>query len=74
MIDFGEINNAIAAQIFYDMFDDFCACNYCNNDEWLPFVCEYRDECPLEETKENKYRCWLQMIKHYDDKNAILGK
>lgn len=72
MIDFGEINNAIAAQIFYDMFDDFCACNYCNNDEWLPFVCDYRDECPLEETKENKYRCWLQMIKHYDDKMQYL--
>lgn len=74
MIDFGEIYNAIAAQILYDMFDDFCACNYYNNDEWLPLVCDYREECPLQETEENKYRCWLQMMKHYDDKNAILGK
>lgn len=62
------------ANILYELFDDFCACNYCNNDEWLPYVCDYRDECPLEETKENKYTCWLQMIKHYDDKKSILER
>ena len=44
MIDFRELNSAIAAQIFYDMFNDSCACNHCNNDEWLPYVCDYRDE------------------------------
>lgn len=66
-----NLNEQYVAKILYELFNDFCACNYCNNDEWLPFVCDYREDCPLEENQENKYRCWEQFIKHCEDKKFI---
>lgn len=58
------------AQILYDIFNDSCACNYNRNDEWLPDVCDNRDDCMFSEkcTKDNLY-CWKQFLKHYDERN-----
>ena len=41
------------ADILADLFGDDCACNFNGTDEWLPFVCDYRDtECPNPKKKK----------------------
>ncbi len=38
-----------------------CACNFNDNDEWLPMVCDFRDTvCP----NPGGVACWEQYLKH----------
>ena len=55
------------AQMFFDFTGDKCPCNFNNNDEWLPSVCEYEAEgkCP---DPEDVLGCWKQYIKHYGER------
>lgn len=50
------------AEMLAEQFYDKCPCNYNNNDEWLPYVCELTDECP---NPKDPLGCWKQYIKHY---------
>lgn len=52
------------ARMFYDFTGDKCPCNFNDNDEWLPAVCEYEaeGECP---DPEGVLSCWKQYIKHW---------
>lgn len=59
------------ASILHELFGDSFACNYCNNDEWLPYVCDYRDDCPL--TFDDDLLCWKQYLKHLDKKDDVLN-
>lgn len=54
------------AQILYEQFGDCCACNYNDNDEWLPLVCDDGDTC--EKNKTDKLYCWKQLLKHYSER------
>ena len=55
------------AKMFFDFAGDKCPCNYNDNDEWLPLVCEYEAEgkCP---DPEDVLGCWKQYIKHYGER------
>lgn len=53
------------AEMLSEQFYDRCPCNYNNNDEWLPYVCELTDECP---NPKDPLGCWKQYIKHYGRK------
>ena len=50
------------AEMLRAMFDDDSACNYNGNDEWLPLVCEFSDECPM---PKERLGCWKQFVKHF---------
>ena len=43
-----------------ELFDDTCACNYNDIDEWLPSKCELLDSCP----NPVGVACWEQYLKH----------
>lgn len=47
--------------ILAELFD--VPCNFSPIDEWLPYLCEYGNECNCEYEK-----CWEQFFKHYDKK------
>ena len=52
-------NNHEVACIIADLLGDTCACNFNNNDEWLPEKCDFAErECP------NVVACWEQFLKH----------
>lgn len=55
------------AQMFLDFTGDKCPCNFNDNDEWLPLVCEYEAEgkCP---DPDDMLGCWKQYIKHYGER------
>lgn len=55
-----EWNNHTVACLLADMFDDPCACNYNDIDEWLPKKCEVIDSCP----NPVGVACWEQFLKH----------
>lgn len=55
-----EWNNHTVACLLADMFDDSCACNYNDIDEWLPRKCEVIDSCP----NPVGVACWEQYLKH----------
>lgn len=56
----GEWSMEEVAELLAELFDDECACNYNDIDEWLPDVCDYSEiECPVEGN-----RCWIQFLKH----------
>jgi hypothetical protein len=49
------------AVILANAFGDDCACNFNDNDEWLPMVCDFRDTvCP----NPCGVACWEQYLKH----------
>lgn len=50
--------------ILADLFD--VPCNFSPIDEWLPYLCEYGNECNCEYKK-----CWEQFFKHYDKKELV---
>ena len=58
------------AQLLCDMHGDDCACNYNGNDEWLPFVCDHCDECPI---PAEHLACWKQYLIHLHEKERILS-
>ena len=54
-------NNHQVACLLADMFGDNCACNYNGIDEWLPKLCDFKDNCcpnPI------GVACWEQFLKH----------
>ena len=55
-----EWNNHIVACLLAELFNDTCACNYNNIDEWLPEKCELLDSCP----NPAGVACWEQFLKH----------
>lgn len=55
-----EWNNHTVACLLAELFDDTCACNYNDIDEWLPERCELLDSCP----KPGGVACWEQFLKH----------
>ena len=57
------------ACIITELFGDDCACNFNENDEWLPYVCDFADTCchyPV------GVACWEQYLKHIDKKGDRL--
>ena len=58
------------ATILLNTFNDTCACNYNCNDEWLPYVCDFQEECP--NPPNDSLACWKQFLKHYQKRNQIL--
>lgn len=59
-------DGAEVAQILYEQFGDYCACNYNANDEWLPLVCDDGEFC--EKHKTDPLYCWKQLVKHYSER------
>lgn len=55
-----EWNNHTVACLLAEIFDDTCACNYNDIDEWLPEKCEVLDSCP----NPVGVACWEQFLKH----------
>jgi hypothetical protein len=55
------------ALMLKESFGDPCACNFNNNDEWLPFVCEFQDECPY---PPGVLDCWKQFVKHFGERRG----
>ena len=48
------------AVLLAKLFNDKCACNYNNLDEWLPYYCEKLDICP----NPGGVECWEQLVKN----------
>lgn len=55
-----EWNNHTVACLLAELFDDTCACNFNDIDEWLPEKCELLDSCP----NPVGVACWEQFLKH----------
>ena len=55
-----EWNNHTVACLLAELFDDTCACNFNDIDEWLPEKCELLDSCP----NPGGVACWEQFLKH----------
>ena len=55
-----EWNNHTVACLLAELFDDTCACNYSDIDEWLPEKCELLDSCP----NPVGVACWEQFLEH----------
>lgn len=55
-----ELNNHTIACLLAELYDDACACNYNDIDEWLPEKCELLDACP----NPVGVACWEQFLKH----------
>ena len=55
------------ACIIADLFGDPCACNFNDIDEWLPYLCDFREkECP----NVVGVTCWEQYLKHRHSKEV----
>lgn len=54
------------AAMFNDFCGDYCACNYNIIDEWLPFCCDFIEECT---EPKDPLGCWKQFVKHYNKRN-----
>ena len=61
-----EWNNHTVACLLAELFDDTCACNYNDIDEWLPEKCELLDSCPY----PVGVACWEQFLKHKAERKA----
>ena len=58
------------AVIIADLLGDDCACNFNDNDEWLPFKCELLDACP----NPCGVACWEQYLKYRHCKKEMEEK
>ena len=58
----GWSNHEVAC-ILAELFGDDCACNYNGIDEWLPMVCDFKDNC-----QTVGVACWEQFLKHYGER------
>ena len=56
------------AELIAGAIGDDCACNVNDNDEWLPYVCDFRDICP---TNVVGVTCWEQYLKHIEQREEI---
>lgn len=61
-----EWNNHTVACLLAELFDDTCACNYNDIDEWLPGKCELLDSCP----NPVGVACWEQFLKHKAERRS----
>lgn len=61
-----EWNNHTVACLLAELFDDTCACNYNDIDEWLPEKCELLDSCP----NPVGVACWEQFLKHKAERSS----
>jgi hypothetical protein len=61
-----EWNNHTVACLLAELFDDTCACNYNDIDEWLPEKCEVSDACP----NPVGVACWEQYLKHRPERRT----
>ena len=61
-----EWNNHTVACLLAELFDDTCACNYNDIDEWLPEKCELLDSCP----NPVGVACWEQFLKHKAERRS----
>lgn len=61
-----EWNNHTVACLLAELFDDTCACNYNDIDEWLPEKCELLDSCP----NPVGVACWEQFLKHKSERRT----
>lgn len=61
-----EWNNHTVACLLAELFDDTCACNYNDIDEWLPEKCELLDSCP----NPIGIACWEQFLKHKAERKS----
>ena len=59
-------NNHEVACMLAELFGDTCACNYNSIDEWLPFVCDFKDICP----NTVGVACWEQFLTHYGERRG----
>ena len=55
------MNNHEVACLLAELFDDNCACNFNGIDEWLPFYCDFADNCCPHPVG---VACWEQFLKH----------
>ena len=58
--------NQVATIICDLLGGDTCACNFNDNDQWLPEYCEFRDTCCPHPTG---VACWEQYLTHLDKRN-----
>ena len=59
-------DNHEVACLLAELFDDTCACNFNDIDEWLPEKCEFLDACP----DPGGVTCWEQFLKHRAERRA----
>ena len=54
-----------------EMVSEICdnPCNFSNTDEWLPYVCDYKDNCDC-----SNIECWKQYFKHSKISNEFWKK
>lgn len=57
------------ADYILDIIGDDCACNFNDIDEWLPYICEFAEECDPHDIRG----CWKQYIKHLKDKEDVIN-
>ena len=61
--------DVVAEMLYVSCGCDECPCNYGPTDEWLPEVCDLKDECPK---PKDKLGCWKQYIKHFAERPEYL--
>ena len=61
-----EWNNYTVACLLAELYDDTCACNYNDIDDWLPEKCELLDSCP----HPGGVACWEQFLKHKTERRS----
>ena len=61
-----EWNNHTVACLLAELFNDTCACNYNDIDEWLPEKCEVIDACP----NPVGVACWEQYLMHRAERRS----
>ena len=64
-----EWNNHTVACLLAELFNDTCACNYNDIDEWLPEKCEVIDACP----NPVGVACWEQYLRHRAERRTDEG-
>lgn len=63
--EFTGYNNHEVATIIADLLDDDCACNFNDNNEWLPEYCDFKDTCCPHPVG---VACWEQYLKYREHK------
>ena len=66
-----RLNHHEVACIIANLFGDPCACNFNDNDEWLPKHCDFANTCCPE---PDGVACWEQYLKHLDKKPPKEGE
>lgn len=51
----------LVAELLAEQLGDECACNLNGNDEWLPLLCQYDDDCP---SPPERLGCWMEFLRN----------